>query len=193
MLSAAFSLFFLKKFPFERYAFPRWQSALAVTFLGLLLGLDSDRAWSDPELPVMPAWVMSGMAILTIWGVFLVGVVFLRWWLKRGGRWDGNGDLFNLVVASSLVADALCIGLMLLGAPFLLMLPLWLYSLWVCANALSGAIPNVSLGYGIGGIVISQIPVAVIIMLLFAALGFVLALFGYMPPPPPGAGPPGIA
>lgn len=133
------------------------------------------------------------MAILTIRGAFLVGVVFLRWWLKRGGRWDGNGDLFNLVVAASLVSDALCIGLMPFGVPPLLMLPLWLYSLWVCANALSGAVPKVSFGYGIGGIVISQIPVAVIIMLLFAALGFVLALFGYMPPPPPGAGPPGIA
>lgn len=118
---------------------------------------------------------------------------FLRWWLKRVGRWDGNGDLFNLVVTSSLVADALCIGLMLLGVPLLLMLPLWLYSLWVCANALSGAVPKVSFGYGIGGIVISQLPVAVIIMLLFVVLGIVLALFGYMPPPPPGAGPPGIA
>lgn len=66
MLSVTFSLFFLKKFPFVRYDFPRWQSVLAITFLGLLLGLDSDRAWSDPELPIIPAWVMSGMAMLTI-------------------------------------------------------------------------------------------------------------------------------
>ena len=193
MLSLVFPLFFLQKFPFERYAFPRWQAVLAITFLGLLVGLDSDRVWSDPETLIIPSWLMFGMAMLSIWGAFLVSLGFLRWWLKRGGRWDGRGDLFNLLAASYLVADTLCIGLMLLDTSPLLILPLGLYSIWVTGNALSGAIPKASLGYSIGGFIISQILIALLVVFLFAALGFALALFGYVPPPPPGAGPPGIA
>ena len=171
MLPLVFPLFFLQKFPFERYAFPRWQAVLAITFLGLLAGLDSDRVWSDPEALIIPSWLM-----LSIWGAFLVSLGFLRWWLKRGGRWDGRGDLFNLLAASYLVADTLCIGLMLLDASPLLILPLGLYSIWVAGNALSGAIPKASLDYSIGGFIVSQILIALLVVFLFAALFFALVL-----------------
>ena len=50
------------------------------------------------------------------WAAFGVIVGLLRWWLPRGGRWDKRGDLFNLVAASWLVADALGAGLTALGA-----------------------------------------------------------------------------
>ena len=74
------------------------------------------------------------------------------------------------------MTDALCIGLESLGVPFPLIVPLWLYSIWVAGNALSGAVPKVSLGYAIGGVVISLIPAILLIRLLFAAFGFVLTL-----------------
>ena len=175
MVSAAFSLFFLHELGFERYAFPRWQSVLAVTVIGLLTGWDSG-AWSEPEMPVIPRGVSLALETLAMWVAFLVSVGFLRWWLKRDGRWDGRGDLFNLVAASWLVTDALCIGLESLGVSFPLIVPLWLYSIWVAGNALSGAVPKVSLGYAIGGVVISLIPAILLIGLLFAVFGFVLTL-----------------
>lgn len=132
------------------------------------------------------------MGLVSTWIAFLVIVGVLRWWMKRGGRWDGQGDLFNLVAASWLVADALGAGLTALGVPYLLTLPLWLYSGWVGANALSGAIPKASLGYSIGGIAIGLIPAMLAAGVVFAVLGIVLAMLGVVPPPPPGAGPTGM-
>lgn len=105
--------------------------------------------------------------------------------MKRGGRWDGQGDLFNLVAASWLVADLLGIGLTAMGAPQLLTLLLWLYSVWVGANALSSAIPKASLGYSIGGIAIGLIPAMLVTMIVFVALGAVLVMLGVALPPPP--------
>lgn len=86
----------------------------------------------------------------------------MRWWVQRGGRWDGEGDLFNLVAALWFVADALASVLILLGVPVLMVSVLWLYSVWVAGNALEGAMPKVSLGYAIGGIVISFVPIMVV-------------------------------
>ncbi len=57
------------------------------------------------------------MAVLTIWVTLPVIVGINTWWLKRGGRWDGQGDLFNLLVASWLVANMLGAGLVTLGIP----------------------------------------------------------------------------
>jgi hypothetical protein len=79
-----------------------------------------------------------------------------------------------------------------LGVPPLLTLPLWLYSVWVGANALSGAIPKASLRYSIGGIVISLFPAMLAAMVVFAALGIVLAMLGVVPPHPLGAGATGM-
>ncbi|WP_449192422.1 hypothetical protein [Thauera sp.] len=96
------------------------------------------------------------------------------------------------MAASWLVADALGAGLVALGVPALSTLPLWLYSVWVGANALSGAIPKASLGYSIGGIVLGLIPAMLAAMIVFAVLGIVLAMLGVGPLPPPGAGPAGM-
>ncbi len=40
MSSTALSLFLLRELPFDRFTFPRWQSVLAVTLIGMLAGLD---------------------------------------------------------------------------------------------------------------------------------------------------------
>jgi small-conductance mechanosensitive channel len=96
---------------------------------------------------------------------------------------DGQGNLFNLIAASWFIASLLSAGLIALGVPPLLTLPLWLYSVWVGANALSGAIPRASLGYSIAGIVISLIPAMLAIGVVFVALGIALAMLGVIAPP----------
>lgn len=191
MFQTAFPLFLLRGLPFSHFDFPRWQSVLAVTLIGVLIGLDPSLG-SAPDMPAVPLWLTLGGAVLSTWAGFLVILGVLRWWMKRGGRWDGHGDRFNLVAASWLVADTLGAALIALGVPPLLTMPLWLYSVWVGANALSGAIPKASLGYSIGGIVISLIPAMLAAMVVFAALGFVLAMLGVVPPPPLGAAPTGM-
>jgi len=191
MLQPALSLFLLRELPFSRFDFPRWQSILAVTLIGILAGLDPGLRAGTPQMPGMPLWLAIPFMVLSVWAAFLVIVGVLRWWLKRGGRWDGQGDLFNLVAASWLVTDTLGAGLVALGVPHLLTLPLWLYSVWVGANALAGAIPKASLGYSIGGILIGLIPALLVTGVLFAAFGIVLALLGLVPPPA-DAGPAGM-
>lgn len=105
--------------------------------------------------------------------------------MKRDGRWDGQGNLFNLVATSWLVADLLGIGLTAMGVPLLATLLLWLYSVWVGANALSSAIPKASIGYSIGGIAIGLIPAIAVTILVYTALGVVLAMLGIALPLPP--------
>jgi len=186
MLAPAISLFLLKKLPFSHFTFPRWQSMLAITLIGILMGFDPRARVVPPDAPpgmtAMPLWAAVVFGVLTIWVGFLVILGVLRWWMKRGGRWDGQGDLFNLVAASWLVVDVLGAGLVAMGVPFLWMLPLWLYSVWVGANALSGAIPKASLGYSIGGIAISIIPTIIVSGLVMGVLGFALAVLTGVPP-----------
>lgn len=186
------SLFRLVRSSFSYFDFPRWQSAFAITLIGILVGLDPNIRTPPPNMPNMPAmplWFVIPASVLSVWAAFLVIVSILRWWMKRDGRWDGQGDLFNLVAASWLVANVLGVGLVALNVPPLLTLPLWLYSVWVGANALSGAIPKASLGYSIGGIVISLIPAMLTSGIVFALSGIIMGMLGLMPAPAPvGAG-----
>ena len=158
MLQASVPLFLLRELPFSRFDFSRVQTAFAITLLGILVALDPAMRAGAPNMPPTPLWLALLVSLASVWVVFLVIVGILRWWMKRGGRWDGKGDLFNLVAASWLVADGLGAGLVALGVPSLLVIPLWIYSVWVGANALSSAIPKASLGYSIAGIVIGLVP-----------------------------------
>lgn len=171
----AFSLFVLRRLSFDCFAFPHWQSVLAVTLIGILVGLGPNiRADSPDEMPAMSLWLVLPTAVLSVWLAFLIIIAILHWWMKRGQRWGGQGNLLNLVAASWLAANVLGASMVALGVPPLLTLPLWLYSVLVGANALSGAIPKASLSYSIGGIV-------------FALAGIVMAMLG-MAPAPIGAG-----
>jgi len=183
MLTPALSLFLLRELPFARFDFPRWQAWAALIVIGLLVGLDPSMRAGTPEMPGMPLPVALVFNVALILLCFPLIVLFLKWWMKRGGRWDGEGDLFNLVAASWLVADGLGAGLVALGVPHLITLPLWLYAVWVGGNALSGAIPKASLGYSIVGIVLSLIPAMLLAGVLMAALGVIAAMLGLMPPP----------
>ena len=183
MLASAFHLFCLRELPFSRFDFPRWQAILAVSLLGVLIGLDPGLRAASSGMSTIPVWLAVLLGILTTWVVLLVIVAVLRWWMRRGGRWDGQGSLFNLVVVSWLVADTLGAGLTALGVPPLLTAPLWLYSIWVGGNALSGAMPKASLAYSIGGIVMALVPAMLVSGLLFGGGAVVMAMSGLMPLP----------
>jgi hypothetical protein len=184
MLTSALSLFLLRELPFARFNFPRWQAWAALIVIGLLVGLDPSMRTGTPEMPGMPLPVALVFGVVMLLVGFLVILAFLKWWMKRGGRWDGEGDLFNLVAASWLVADVLGAGLVALGVPPLFTLPLWLYAVWVGGNALSGAIPKASLGYSIGGIVLSLIPAMLAIAVIGGVFGMLMAMTGLIPTAP---------
>ncbi|MCL5968176.1 MAG: hypothetical protein M1359_02665 [Betaproteobacteria bacterium] len=181
VVKTALSLFLLRALPFERFAFPRWQALAGISLIGLLVGLDPALRAGTPEMPGMPG--MPGMPLalalvsmlLSVWVAFLIIHAVLRWWLRRGARWDGQGDLFNLMAASWLVSNVLGAVLVAVGVPYLLTLPLWLYAVWVGANALSGAIPKASLGYCIGGIALSLLPAMLATGLIGAAIFLLFA------------------
>lgn len=188
IISSGLSALALRDQPFSHFAFPRWQSVAAITLLGVLIGLDPQMTAPQPGLPaeaVMSPGMAIAVSVVLIWVCFLIGYGVMRWWVRRGGRWDGEGDLFNLVATSWFVPDALAAVLTILGVPMLMVSVLWLYSIWVAGNALEGAIPKVSLGYAIGGIVISLVPIMVVMGVVALALG--VFLMGGVPPAPPGA------
>jgi len=175
MLTPALSLFLLRALPFERFAFPRWQALAGISLIGLLVGLDPALRAGTPEMPGMPLALALVFMLLSVWVAFLIIHAVLRWWLRRGARWDGQGDLFNLMAASWLVSNVLGAVLVAVGVPYLLTLPLWLYAVWVGANALSGAIPKASLGYCIGGIALSLLPAMLATGLIGAAIFLLFA------------------
>lgn len=188
ILSSGLSAFALRDQPMSNFAFTRWQSVAAITLLGVLIGLDPQMTTPQQGLPldaVMSLGMAIAVSVVLIWVCFLIGYGVVRWWVRRGARWDGEADLFNLVAASWFVPDALAAVLTILGVPMLMVSVLWLYSIWVAGNALEGAIPKVSLGYAIGGIVISVVLMMLVLGVVSVAVG--VFLMGGMPPEAPGA------
>jgi len=178
MLNASVQLFFLRELSFAHFAFPRWQAVLAISLLGLLASFDPSLRAVPPDLTPPPIALIAPAILLGMWSGFLVFLGILKPWLRRGGRWDGQGDLFNLLAASWLVADALVIGLTNLSVPIPFVLPLGLYSLWVGANALASAIPRASLGYCFAGIFLCLLPAVVVSGIVIVLVGTVSLYLG---------------
>ncbi|MDP3030291.1 MAG: hypothetical protein Q8O04_12555 [Deltaproteobacteria bacterium] len=167
MLKVAFDLLFLRRHAMTDFNFPFWQSALVITLLGIFSGLDPSVGAPNPVVGMVLGLVM-------IWPVYLLGAQFMGWWLKRKQYWDGVGNLFNLLVAASLI-DIVPAILVILGIPYLFTLPLWLYSLLVAGNAIKGA-TNSGLGYAVGGLilwVVIYLPVIVILSVVASLLGLI--------------------
>lgn len=192
MLQPAISLFFLRGLPFSHFRFSRWWSFLAITLLGFLVGLDPSMRIIGPGLPRLALWPALVTGVLSTWTAFGVFMLVLRWWLKRGSRWDGHGDLFNLMAASWLMADALGASAIAFGiVPSLFVAPLWLYSLWVGANAFAGAIPKAAPGYSLAGILIGFIPALLASGVVMFGMGLLVAKLGFVlpfPAPTPAGG-----
>ena len=178
----------LKELPFSDYAFPRWQSNAAILLLGILSGVLQVLMPLRPGAPMFPSWYVIGSSILIMWVGYLVAVRVLRGWLKRGDRWDGEGDLFNLVAAAWFLIHTISFLLALSGAQPYIVTPLWIYSLWVAGNALSGAIPKASLGYSIVGILLGTLASVLLGALIGGVGGALLAILGLVQVPHGAAG-----
>lgn len=156
------------------FSYPVVAACVLLAALGVLTGL-------DPQMGEVPLPNRMIMGLVTTAAAFAVITLFMRWWLKRGQRWQGEGPLFRLIVAASAI-DLLTGGLTALGVPGLFILPLFLYSIWVAAHAMESAF-GVSLRYSIAGILLSFIPIMLAVMGVSALLMFVGVL--PMPTVPP--------
>jgi hypothetical protein len=171
IISLAFDLARLKGHAMADYRYPFWHAAILLTVVGLSAGLDHTMGVPMP-------W--SFAAGLVLWWVWLAWLhPFMRWWLKRGGRWDGAGPLFNVLVAACGI-DILWGVLIYLGVPPLLLLPLLVYSFWVMGNALEHA-TGVRLGYAIAGAVLALLAFIVVAALVGGLLLAGLDATGLMP------------
>ena len=162
VLSASRKLAVMQRLSWAELSFPRWQGVLAITIISIVVGLDPAMTQASPSGVALPRFMAIGLGIALVWPMFLATVGMLRWWAKRGGRWNGHGSLFNLLAAVWLVPDVLGAGLIALGVPLAYTVPIWLYSIWVGGKALSGAVPGASLSYCIGGILLSLIPATLV-------------------------------
>ncbi|MCX7098629.1 MAG: hypothetical protein NTV43_12085 [Methylococcales bacterium] len=174
MFKVAFDLVRLRTHPFADYNWPFWQSALMLTFIGVLAGLEpSSEALTLPSLSIFGG-------VFIVWASYPIMMVFLRWWLKRGGRWDGQGNLFNLIVAASAI-DMLAVVLTIAGAEQLLFVaPVWIYSVWIAAAALKGAC-HTTMPYTVAGVLLAMVPAIIVvgiawigIIIIFAETGLVV-------------------
>lgn len=171
IVQLAFDLARLKGHVMADYHFPFWHAALLLTLIGLSVGLDHTMG-----VP-MPWSFLAGLALWWSWIAMLHPL--MRWWLKRGGRWNGEGPLFNLLVSGCGI-DILWGVLVYVGLPPIGVLPLWLYSFWVMGNALEHA-TEVGLGYAIGGQVLIMLIYLLLLTLVVGLAVAGLSATGLMP------------
>ncbi len=144
----AFNLLLLRKVPMEEFNFPVQYSIILITIIGALAGL------AEPSTDIYNPLVKMLIGFGPIWFVFYFGVKFMEFWLKRKGYWNGEGSLFNVLAAASLIdiAPAIIAITGFLYAP-ILALPLHIYSLIIAGNAIKGA-TNSTIGYAILGLIL---------------------------------------
>lgn len=171
LLVIAFDLALLKGRPMKDYRFPFWQAAILLTVIGLVFGV-------DPSLGVPFPYALL-LGIVSYWAWFWVCLLMMRWWLGRGNRWSGQGPLHKVIIASWGI-DILIPLLALSGLSGLLLIPLWLYTLWVMANAIVYA-TDVGSGYVIVGLLIAFLAFTVGLVLLTMVVAFGLVAFGVLP------------
>lgn len=171
LISLAFDLIRLKGHPIARYDYPFWQAVCLVVLIGLALGL-------DPSLGLPQPWSFGyGVVLSLTW--FAFSIVFLRWWLKRGGRWQEHGSL-GRVIAASWAIDITMGPLAWAGAAWFVLLVVWLYALAIMANALRHA-TGVNLGYCAGGMVLAFMLYLLGLMIVVVLVGVGLGVMGWTP------------
>lgn len=178
IIRCALQLFFLCQLAWTHFDFSRWQALAALVLTGILGGLESLVTAESTDTPLTSALFLGihfGFAL----GLVLTRVVILwaimRWWMPRGGRWDGRGKLFNLLVASLLVIDILSVLLAAAGTPALLISALRGFGIYITCNALAGAIPEADMDYIFNGIIASTI---LFTMMLVSTTFLIKQVFG---------------
>ena len=101
MVNSAFQLFLLRRQPFLQFNFPRGKSVPTISLICALGVRHPNLRAAPPDVPILPLWFAVATSLVMVWLTFLVIVAVLRWWMMHGGRWDGQGDLFNFVAAAS--------------------------------------------------------------------------------------------
>jgi hypothetical protein len=169
MLKVAFDLLLLREVPMEKFNFPFKHSLILITIIGALLG------FADSSMLIFNPFVRLLIGVGAIWFVFYFGVKFMGVWLKRKGYWNGEGSLFNVLAAASLV-DILSPIISIIGFPYapIIALPLQIYSLIIAGNGIKGA-TNSGLGYAIVGLILWAIICIVIIVVIAMLIGALLA------------------
>lgn len=171
LISLAFELIRLKGHPMARYDYPFWQAVCLVALIGIALGL-------DPSLGVPQPWSFGyGVVLSLTW--FAFSTVFLRWWFKRGGRWQEHGSL-GRVIAASWVIDIAMGPLGWAGVSWLVSLVVWLYALVIMVNALRHA-TGVGLRYCVGGVVIAFTLYLLGALIVAVLVGVGLGVMGWTP------------
>lgn len=156
MIRHSFELALLRRLPIHCFSFPRWKSVLAVTSVGFLTGLSSSwREMVGAENSPLSVTIVAG--IVASWSAFIVVYAILNWWVRRGARWDGKGDLFNLLAAATLFSGIVSGVLLLFIESPVVMLMVWLYSILIVVEAASAAMGNVTRIYSLCGVLVAQI------------------------------------
>jgi hypothetical protein len=78
MFKTSLSLFFLRAQPFSCFQLPRWQAIVAVSLIGILVGLDPSLAATPPGIPEPPLWLAAVLGFLMTWAAFSVVFGVLR-------------------------------------------------------------------------------------------------------------------
>lgn len=165
--------------PLAHYRYPGWQPALLITLLGVFAASAADVL----QAPIAGKIVYF---VCLNWLEMALMARFFGWWLQQGGRWNGEGALWQLIAA--------CQGVQLLQ-PLLSWLPedlemplslaLAAFSLVILINALATA-TQVARSHVIGGVLLFT-PVA---LALYLTMIIVANQLGWIPEPPPEAGKP---
>ena len=81
VVGAGRRMMLLKRVAFPDLLFPRWQSVLAISFIGVLRGLDPGFRAVPPGVPVWLG-VIVGLAagLVAFWVAFPITVVVCSWW-----------------------------------------------------------------------------------------------------------------
>ncbi|OZI41300.1 hypothetical protein CEK29_15275 [Bordetella genomosp. 5] len=147
LLRASWRAALLKPLPLSAYDYPTHWSVLAVMLVGIASGAQISMgtvfAPQDPSIAqmLMPRFMATEMA--GAWGAMLAVWLVSFGWLRVTQRWDGEGSLFNLIIACWFVLDMVVVVLSALGLPNAFLIAVLLYSPWVLATALSAAMPDV--------------------------------------------------
>lgn len=177
MLNAIIKPLFLKEnITWDDFSYPPVLAWLLLVVLGVLVGLDPNMSAQMP----LPLWLAVAFGVVLMLASYPIITLFIRWWMGRKGC-DGKGRMFRLIMAVSAIGIPATL-LTIAGIPPLFTLPLWLYSLWVAAHALE-QVCDISIGYVIGGILLSFIPAILVSGFVGAVFAGVAGALGLLPMP----------
>jgi hypothetical protein len=186
MITASIRLFLLRRLTFAALQFPLWQPIVAITAVGLLVGsLDTGMAEIGAEGGLALGFRLL-LGVASTWVNFLLFLAIIHWWLGRRGDWDGQGSLFRLLGAAGLIPAALgaLLPLAVAGMVYPLMSPaVWVYSIWVSANALVGAQAAAGMRFALCAVAIAAVSALALTLLLVAVTGLGMAFLaaGHVP------------